>query len=265
MLSNGDTAGCSLHADFMNAWQTGLLQKVLDQCSNLGHDNTALCPLFANKISSAASAAKACRDSGLIPQEDIGLAAPISVLPGCLTPGSKLAPGCNPIVPFVKPSSYFTSMRAGGWPIATSVPTQAPTTMRTIASTSTSKPTTSVPTPAPTTKKTIVSTSTSKPTTSASPIRSWKSLGCYTDSTTARALPVSGPVNGGMTISGCQASCKKLGFAYAGVEYSTECWCGSVIGGRQTKTYDRDCNMACSGASSQMCGGGNRISIYQLA
>lgn len=55
---------------------------------------------------------------------------------------------------------------------------------------------------------------------------SWKLLGCYTDSVSARTLGNAEGVPGGptaMTIEACQAVCKAGGWTLAGVEYADEC------------------------------------------
>jgi hypothetical protein len=54
----------------------------------------------------------------------------------------------------------------------------------------------------------------------------WTSLGCYTDSTSARTLSNYITVPGGTgatTIESCQAACLALGYSLAGVEYANEC------------------------------------------
>jgi beta-glucosidase len=54
----------------------------------------------------------------------------------------------------------------------------------------------------------------------------WTSLGCYTDSVTARTLGYTAAVPGGatvMTVEACQTVCLGLGYTLAGVEYADEC------------------------------------------
>lgn len=38
--------------------------------------------------------------------------------------------------------------------------------------------------------------------------------------------------------------------------------CGSALNAASTKAKDTDCNMACNGNSSEICGGPNRLSVY---
>lgn len=52
---------------------------------------------------------------------------------------------------------------------------------------------------------------------------------------------------------------------YAGLEAGAECYCGTQYTNwlyTAVGAADTDCNMRCGGNSSQMCGGGSRISIY---
>ncbi|KAJ7054246.1 hypothetical protein C8F01DRAFT_1164527 [Mycena amicta] len=110
---------------------------------------------------------------------------------------------------------------------------------------------------------------------------SWTSLGRYTDSVNARTL------NNGisfssasLTIVSCQSACGTAGWTYAGVEYSVhvacfkssllttvkqECWCSSALSSPGAKASSEDCNMAGTGASSQVCGGSSRVFIYQAS
>ncbi|KAK3387959.1 hypothetical protein B0H63DRAFT_431940 [Podospora didyma] len=101
----------------------------------------------------------------------------------------------------------------------------------------------------------------------ATPQSSWANLGCYTDSTTNRGLPIQlkSIPSGTMTIDKCVAACASKGYTFAGVEYSIECFCGNAIGGDSKKANQADCDMKCSGDASQLCGGGNRVNVYAKA
>ncbi|KAF2677059.1 WSC-domain-containing protein, partial [Lentithecium fluviatile CBS 122367] len=94
----------------------------------------------------------------------------------------------------------------------------------------------------------------------------WGSLGCYSDSVAARILPTVGIINGGpanMSAASCTAACAASNFKYAGTEYAGECFCGNALGNGHTK-QDEGCDMACNGAPSEMCGGANRINVYEF-
>ncbi|KAK1853428.1 copper radical oxidase [Colletotrichum chrysophilum] len=95
----------------------------------------------------------------------------------------------------------------------------------------------------------------------------WTSLGCYTDSST-RTLSYRAGVSGGgsaMSVLQCTTACTAAGFAFAGVEYGTECWCDDAIRGGTSSAPEDDCNMLCGGNNSELCGGPNRINLYKGA
>ncbi|GFZ47912.1 hypothetical protein JCM24511_05659 [Saitozyma sp. JCM 24511] len=103
---------------------------------------------------------------------------------------------------------------------------------------------------------------TSAPATSPPPSGlSWTSLGCYNDSVQARVLSYQMTLSS-TTIESCTSSCASSGFAYAGVEYSDECYCDSSIRNNGA-LQSSGCVMTCSGNSSEICGGSDRLNIYQ--
>ncbi|KAF5021880.1 hypothetical protein F66182_6071 [Fusarium sp. NRRL 66182] len=93
------------------------------------------------------------------------------------------------------------------------------------------------------------------------PREGWSYLGCFVDNVARRALD--GPVrydNTNLTAENCVAHCASAGFAFAGMEYSVECFCGSKR--PTTKTSEADCSMSCSGDSEQPCGAGDRLTVF---
>ncbi|CRK39009.1 hypothetical protein BN1723_015476, partial [Verticillium longisporum] len=91
----------------------------------------------------------------------------------------------------------------------------------------------------------------------------YKHIGCYTEATQGRALPTEGKVTS-KTVASCVAACKGLNLKMAGVEYGGECWCGNELRGGSVAAPAKDCNIACGGNSTELCGGGSRLNIYQL-
>ena len=89
----------------------------------------------------------------------------------------------------------------------------------------------------------------------------WTNLGCFTDSTLARVLPTSVLVSGN-TVEKCQAACTNGGFPYAGVEFGSQCFCGSSIANSPSESTQ--CTMTCPGNSAETCGGSNAIQIYSV-
>ncbi|KAI8262728.1 hypothetical protein K4K58_000409 [Colletotrichum sp. SAR11_239] len=93
----------------------------------------------------------------------------------------------------------------------------------------------------------------------------WASLGCYNDNIPGRILAYRTGVAAGdslMSVLQCTAACKAAGFSYAGVEYSSECYCDNQILSTAT-SGQTGCNMLCSGNSTEYCGGGNFINVYK--
>ncbi|KAF8500811.1 copper radical oxidase [Russula emetica] len=63
----------------------------------------------------------------------------------------------------------------------------------------------------------------------------------------------------------CLTQCSTFGYPAAGMENGDECWCGDVAdisnnGG--TTAAETDCNTTCSGDSSHLCGGAQRLQLY---
>lgn len=86
--------------------------------------------------------------------------------------------------------------------------------------------------------------------------------GCYAEPTSGvRALPRrANPTSN--TVSACRAACSQMGMSIAGLEFSSECWCGNTFTSGTVSMLDSDCAMTCSGDSSQICGDASRLSVY---
>lgn len=110
---------------------------------------------------------------------------------------------------------------------------------------------------------TISSTSTtSPPTPTSNPgVAYFELKGCYTDSDADRALGVGQYTDtAGMTV----AKCVELagGAKYAAVENRAECYWGDIL---QSNPAAGGCSAACAGNPLELCGGANRITLYQNA
>lgn len=69
-----------------------------------------------------------------------------------------------------------------------------------------------------------------------------------------------------MTLEKCTTFCQKGGFAFAGLEYSSECYCGNTLAnGATLSAFSTQCNMPCSGNAGQTCGGPNAITLFSTA
>lgn len=127
--------------------------------------------------------------------------------------------------------------------------------------------TTSPPSPTTTSASaTVAPTVAPTPTT---PSLQWKALGCYSDGQDGRAFtnPQTEEVVGGfanMTNAGCTSTCQKLGFTFAGTEWSGECWCSLALHGSNGPVPLEDCNMNCRGNASEKCGSDFRLTAWEL-
>ena len=94
-------------------------------------------------------------------------------------------------------------------------------------------------------------------------VGNYKSQGCYTEGVNERALAGSGTASVNMTVQSCVSFCQSGGYRYAGIEYSTECFCGSTIATTAKTAPASECNMLCGGDRLAYCGGPSRLNVYQ--
>jgi len=64
-----------------------------------------------------------------------------------------------------------------------------------------------------------------------------------------------------MTKELCMTTCQQKGFQYAGLQYSSYCFCGNSYG-KNGKA--NNCNMPCAGIKSEICGGRWANSVYNI-
>ena len=96
---------------------------------------------------------------------------------------------------------------------------------------------------------------------------------CVVEPVAGRLLSSQVDNNGtSMTIEKCLADCWM--YAYAGVEYGRECWCGNSLNwagdignrtpGKNLTDFPRgsDCGFLCPGNSSEYCGSGGKLSLF---
>lgn len=119
------------------------------------------------------------------------------------------------------------------------------------------------PPPTSSTTSTTQTTSTSASSTVTGLPSGWSYKGCYIDGVNGRILNTQNPDSPTLTIEGCIQTCIGQGHIVAGMEYSSQCFCGDyLVNGGALAPSDSQCNMPCSGNSNEMCGAGNRMSIY---
>ncbi|KAI9791429.1 MAG: hypothetical protein M1833_001534 [Piccolia ochrophora] len=95
-------------------------------------------------------------------------------------------------------------------------------------------------------------------------VAGYVSDGCYAEpGTGGRAVKgYSFSDKAGMSVEVCINACSARGFPVAGVEYGRECFCGKTLDPRAEKKPARECNMPCSGAPRELCGGKSRVGVY---
>lgn len=86
--------------------------------------------------------------------------------------------------------------------------------------------------------------------------------GCRTEGSSSRALEASRTSGPDMTLDRCARFCD--GFAYFGAEYGRECYCGNSFAEGSAPVSFTDCSMPCVGNDKQLCGAGDRLSVYAL-
>ncbi|GAB7360852.1 hypothetical protein MBLNU230_g0838t1 [Neophaeotheca triangularis] len=66
-----------------------------------------------------------------------------------------------------------------------------------------------------------------------------------------------------LTIEACLEHCSEAGsYQYVGIEYGRECYCGAYLSTLSEEIDDSNCNFACNGNRSQVCGGQLAITLY---
>lgn len=103
---------------------------------------------------------------------------------------------------------------------------------------------------------------------------------CSDNVNNRRTLPFPATLTGQVTIENCTSTCFQSGFQFSGAEYSTyvkvfarwaawfwlsqnrECYCGSTIAPASGPVPLTDCNIVCAGNTSELCGGANRLTLY---
>lgn len=84
-------------------------------------------------------------------------------------------------------------------------------------------------------------------------------LGCYQD-TESRDLPTQVEVKP-LTVEGCVTKCSKSGFSIAGLQSSTQCFCGTTYS-KYGRLKNDQCTMRCTGNYQEICGGVMMNSLY---
>ena len=91
----------------------------------------------------------------------------------------------------------------------------------------------------------------------------WSYKGCYVDNVDGRILVTQKPDSQTLTVESCVNTCIAAGYKVAGMEYSTQCFCGNaIVNGGALSPDESTCSNNCGGNANEKCGGPNRMSIY---
>ena len=88
-----------------------------------------------------------------------------------------------------------------------------------------------------------------------------KHLGCYKDDG-RRILPKAFVNLSRNSPRKCSRHCRRNQYQFSGVQYTTQCFCGSKIAERAKKISYRRCNRNCPGKRNQKCGGTWAMNVY---
>ncbi|KAJ5035425.1 uncharacterized protein L3040_007893 [Drepanopeziza brunnea f. sp. 'multigermtubi'] len=291
VLANGDPTGYSLHADFLNGWDTATLQQIIDNC-DAGHAGMDKCPGLMGGVNDPSGS---CNIDSPIPESITGI---MDKLPGGISVGAwgenvaaavAPAPAGTPAVstapestaepavslpPTAEPVSApkpTTKPAATPVPASSTVEQPAPSQVpvSTLPASSASEPATMV-TSYVTSSRVLWTTVTTEVTakgpapTSASPVApGWSYVGCYADTEDRVLTGIEFANIGQHAVSNtkCAAYCESKGFTVAGTEWGGQCFCSNSLNGA-TKVDESNCSKACEGDSKQICGGSMTLSIY---
>ncbi|KAK0624079.1 WSC domain-containing protein [Immersiella caudata] len=89
------------------------------------------------------------------------------------------------------------------------------------------------------------------------------SVSCYEEPVGGRALSGDMVASDAMTVEACGNFCLNRGFKIFGLEYARECWCDNINNGTVSTATPTQCTFPCSGDSAQVCGGNDRLSVWQ--
>jgi hypothetical protein len=89
-------------------------------------------------------------------------------------------------------------------------------------------------------------------------------IGCWADATPGTAMNAYSYSSTTMTPAVCQQACAGFKYGFAGLENGQKCFCGNTMptSARAPSAY---CNVKCGGNSTENCGGGYNLDIYNAS
>ncbi|KAF9465644.1 copper radical oxidase [Collybia nuda] len=94
----------------------------------------------------------------------------------------------------------------------------------------------------------------------------WQYKGCFREPQGFRALPNEIEWPGNNTALACMNQCAAFGYPVSGTEFGLQCFCGDVsdlTASGSTFGAESECALPCPGDPIHLCGGGDRLTMYQ--
>ncbi|TVY28973.1 putative fungistatic metabolite [Lachnellula hyalina] len=98
----------------------------------------------------------------------------------------------------------------------------------------------------------------------------WEYVGCQNETTLRNNTNGLRALNSGvseslelMTVDTCLTYCAGGNYAFAGLEYTKECYCSQLLSALSAKLPESSCNLPCAGNGSQVCGGSLALTVYK--
>lgn len=88
----------------------------------------------------------------------------------------------------------------------------------------------------------------------------YKYQGCYTDNTADRSLTGLVVRDSAMTLELCAEICDD--YSWFGVEYGTQCFCGTSLTSWAWRRPQSECSRRCGGDYWEVCGDADRLNVY---
>lgn len=111
----------------------------------------------------------------------------------------------------------------------------------------------------------VTSTCSSAPVPSAPPVGSYVYNGCWNEAVNTRTLNLDFLMDAeAMTVQECETFCANGGFPVFGVEFGTQCFCGTYMTHNVTMTSQLSCLVPCVGNAAESCGGADLLDVYIL-
>ncbi|KAF8525138.1 copper radical oxidase [Hysterangium stoloniferum] len=94
----------------------------------------------------------------------------------------------------------------------------------------------------------------------------WQYIGCLAEPGAVRVFPYQLIFHTTNSAETCLSQCSAFGYPAAGMEFGEECWCGdpqNIIDNGGTMAPETDCVIPCSGDLIHLCGGAQRLQLYE--